>query len=294
MIFSNLTGLGRGGYGDDIEASESVMYGSMGVAISRLFVTIIIISPIFIYQIKKKRIQNQTILAVFIIIIITLLANKRSVTLGLVFAAAIYGLLVERKIIIKYIFYIFLLTVATLPLYKDLLNSSYETRSGQYYFVSDSSDNMIKEGRYWETLSVIDAMVNDNISHFFFGSEIFNEFDYFNTERMLHIDYNTILNGSGVFGLSLFLLIYFKLITKGIFYYRTVNNKYLKLVSISVIALSVCLVFISIGGTIRNVDYAGPIYLYLGAALGYLENEKLRFRHINQIENLNKKIKEIN
>ena len=126
----------------------------------------------------------------------------------IVFAAAIYGLLVERKKIIKYIFYIFLLTVATLPLYKDLLNSSYETRSGKYYFVSDSSDNMIKEGRYWETLSVIDAMVNDNISHFFFGSEIFNEFDYFNTERMLHIDYNTILNGSGVFGLSLFLLIY--------------------------------------------------------------------------------------
>ena len=97
----------------------------------------------------------------------------------------------------------------TSPLYINYLEESYATRSKQLYGISDDAETMEIEGRYWETEAVINAIKNDDLMHTLFGSEIFNEFDYFKTKRMLHIDYNVILNGTGIIGLFVFLLIYY-------------------------------------------------------------------------------------
>jgi hypothetical protein len=278
IVLSNLLGIGQTGYGEDPSAEESVFFGSIGVNITKLLIIPILIAPVYLYNIKGKLNKAISIILILIGIIITIIAFKRSSTLGLIGGALVYALLMKKSKIVKPLIYIVIIAYFSFPLYKDYLFNSFEARKGQLYYVSKEAESMEKEARYWETANVLNALKEDDLIHTFFGSEIFNEFDYFNVVRMLHIDYNVILNGSGIIGLFLFLIIYYYIIKKAWFYRRKAKDEQTRLISISVISIIVYAMFMSIGGSVRAFDFRGPVFIYAGAALGFLESEFIKSR----------------
>jgi cell division protein FtsW (lipid II flippase) len=271
IAFSNITGIGEAGYGEEIENYSPVMFGSVGVAITKLLILPILIAPVYLYHIKQGRKKQLITILIFVGIILVIIAFKRSSTMGLVAGGLTYALLMKKRKIVKPVVYLCFIAFITFPIYQNYVLKSYELRQEQLYYISKEADDMEQEGRYWETINVIDAMKNDGIFHIIFGSEIFNEFDYFNTKRMLHIDFNVIANGSGLLGLFMFIIIYVYIIKKAWFYYKYSKREYLKLLSISVLSIVVFALFISIGGSVRAFDIRGPIFLYMGAAFGYIE-----------------------
>jgi hypothetical protein len=276
IVLSNLLGIGQTGYGEDPAAEESVFFGSIGVNITKLLIIPILIAPVYLFNIKGKLNKAVSIILILTGIIITIIAFKRSSTLGLIGGALVYALLMKKSKIVKPLIYLVIIAYVSFPLYKDYLFNSFEARKGQLYYVSKEAESMEQEARYWETANVINALKEDDLIHTFFGSEIFNEFDYFNVVRMLHIDYNVILNGSGIIGLFLFLIIYYYIIKKAWFYRRKAKDEHTRLISISVISIIVYAMFMSIGGSVRAFDFRGPIFIYAGAALGFLENEFIK------------------
>jgi hypothetical protein len=273
IIISNITGMGDIGYADEAERSTTMLFGGIGVAITKLLIIPVLIAPVYLFHVKEERKRIIIIVMIFAGIVLTIIAFKRSSTLALIAGALVYALLMKKSKIFAPIVYFALFVFITLPMYQDYLMESYISRESQLYYVSKEAVSIEREGRYWETLNVIEAMKKDDLAHKVFGSELFNEFDYFNVTRMLHIDYNVILNGSGIFGLLLFILIHLLILRKAWVFYKQAPNPYLKLISISVISITVFAIFISLGGSIRSFDFRGPIFLYLGAALGFIEKE---------------------
>lgn len=290
IIFSNITGLGDIGYGDEEDISSTFLFGGIGVAITKLLIIPILITPVYLFNIRQKSKRQIIMLLIFAGVVLTIIAFKRSSTLALIAGALVYMLFMKKSKIVAPIVYFILMAFVTLPLYQDIVFKSYHERESQLYYVSKEAGSIEKEGRYWETLNVIDGMKKDNLAHTIFGSEPFNEFDYFKVDRMLHIDYNVILNGSGVLGLFIFVLIHYLILKKAWYFYKRTRNAYLKMISISVISLTVFAIFISLGGSIRSFDFRGPIFLYLGAAIGYLEHEHFRQNSLNYISKRRKLI----
>lgn len=273
IAFSTLTGLGDTGYEAESYNSSTIMFGSIGVAITKLLVIPILIVPVYLFVTKSQGKKYVSTLLAFTGVILTLIAFKRSSSIALIAGILVYVILMNKRNIAIPIIYISVIALITFPIYQRYIFESYENRKEQLYYIYEEADDIEQEGRYWETLEVIEAMKNDDIYHAIFGSEIFNEFDYFNVVRMLHIDYNVILNGSGILGLLMFLSIYYFILKKAFFYYKTAGSEYLKIISISVISLVVFAMIISIGGSVRSFDFRGPVFLYIGAALGFIESE---------------------
>jgi len=273
IVFSNILGIGQAGYGKDTDIKDSLIFGSVGVNITKLLIIPILIAPVYLYHVRGKMNKQVTLGVIIIGIIITLIAFKRSSTLGLLGGGLVYAFLMQKSKLVKSLIYIVIVAYFSFPIYKDYLLSGFEARKSQLYYVSEESESMEQEARYWETVKVLKALKEDDLSHTIFGSEIFNEFDYFNVRRMLHIDYNVILNGSGILGLFMFLIIYYYIIRKALFFYSKSTNEYIKLISISVISMVVFAMLISVGGSVRSFDFRDPIFIYIGAALGFIECE---------------------
>lgn len=274
IVFSNISGIGEVDYIEDVKNESVILFGGLGVSITKLLIIPILLAPVYLYLLKDVKRKQLVIFMIFVGIVVSILSGKRSSIMGLMGGALVYALLMEKTKILKPVVYMAVLGFISFPLYQDYVFSIFENRKSQLYYVSDDAGSMEKEGRYWETLEVLEAMEKDNTFHMIFGSELFNEFDYFDTKRMIHIDYNVILNGSGFLGLFLFLLIFFQIIHKASYFYRKAHDPFYKLIAISVISITVFGMLISIGGSVRSFDFRGPIFIYLGAAMGFLNQQR--------------------
>ena len=267
VVIAIIFGLGYKGYGD-----SAFFLGATGPNIAKNIVVIVLIfSSInlinYPYFSKNKR---RLINVLFIVsIIVMLIALKRSALLSLLVGSFSYFVFSYKKS--KYLKVIFISSIFLLilsPFYYSAFKSSLENRSDAALIGNDAS--IEEESRYLEIIKVIDTFIKGDIEQKLFGSEFLNDTHFFNTRRMLHTDYAALLNGSGLIGLFLYLIIPLIILYQ---FYKYKDPK--QEISTELFAISFALIISSYilgyAGSISSLDLRALIFLYLGSCLKVIQ-----------------------
>lgn len=273
FILSALYGL-LFGYG--IGYSTDILLGSKGPNIAKTISTLLLIYPLVqsinfpYYSGRKKRL----IQALFIVgLLIVFISMKRTSILVVLIGYLIYFLLNKSKgKTIKALIGILLFLIISSPLYFNYLESAFLFRADRA-FVGEG--DYTEEGRYMEYELVYKTFESGTIKHKLIGSELFNDIHFFKTERMLHMDYTSILNGAGIIGLLLFVLIPVFVIFD---IKRFLAYSHIKLLPYSNVLSAVAIMLMltsyihSVAGSIMAIDLRSIMFYYSGAILGLLRN----------------------
>ena len=269
LLISNFFNIGTSDY-----LENSVYFGSGRVNITKPMLILILTGPLALSTFKGKG-KYLFILFLFMALFLALIGIKRSVLLSTIASFLIFGLCLKNNVklvmssIICFIIMAVTLTAFNKPI--EIFLSRLEAREDQ---LEISRNTMEAESRYLETNLVINKWIDGSITHKIFGSEMFNDRYFFNTNRMLHTDYMVVINGSGLFGVILFFLVYISIIFEKEKYWRKVKHytkfKLYNPIFYSIIASQLLM---SISGTIHHIELRSFIFLYLGAIVGSLRGE---------------------
>ncbi len=163
--------------------------------------------------------------------------------------------------------------IISFPLYQNMLLERISLREN----VMNKEYSLEEEYRWKETIFLLDDVNRyDQWSTIIFGKEIFNSPGNYAQGRlggrMLHVDFNRILHGSGILGLSMYLLIYILILQTFLFYYkrsRLENKKELKALFLTYYFLSL---FISFSGQMDDMTFRSVLFIIMGAGIGILKN----------------------
>lgn len=225
---------------------------------------------------KKTLPYNNIIIATIVAasIFVILLSVKRGAILSLFVALIIYLMFSGKKLttLIRIVF-IGMILLVILNYNSDVLEKRIEARSTE-------RNELQNEGRYRETFFVIDELKNYSLLNILFGKEAFNSGvvmkKYFGRERRLHVDYNILLNGTGIFGLLAYLYLIFLIAKKTVYLNKkqkrletTTKNKIDSKENYSLIlSLIVLSLVMSFSGGLQFVSYRIILFLVIGYALG--------------------------
>lgn len=268
ILIANIFHLGS----SDYTSETSFYYGVARVDITMsMAVLILAVSPIFLLITNKKR-QIYIVVILLISFIIVLLGMKRTAIASLILGYIIYMFIshISIKQIGKYIGISFILLLFS-PLFFNTLYTRYLSRQEAGRFDIDQAQG--EEARFMEVNNVINDFINGDIGHKLFGSELFNYKEFANVERMLHTDYTTMLHGSGLIGIFIFIFIYL-LIFKKVNFYRKFFKKNKLMISVVATSFSLLVValILGIGSTVHGIGVRAYIFLFLGASLGVLNS----------------------
>lgn len=225
---------------------------------------------------KKSLPYNNIIIALIVAasVFVILLSVKRGAILSLFFALFIYLLFSGKKIttLVRIIF-IGMILLVILNYYSEVLEKRIEARSTE-------RNELQNEGRYRETFYVFDELKSYSLLNILFGKEAFNSGvimkKYFGRDRRLHVDYNILLNGAGVFGLFAYLYLIFLIVKKAVYLNKRQNrlhtsqkNKIASKENYSLIlSLIVLSLVMSFSGGLQFVSYRIILFLVIGYAFG--------------------------
>lgn len=169
------------------------------------------------------------------------------------------------------IFVVILLTI--IPLFTNALEDLFSKRL-------DVSEEYTRwGGRFGETYFVVTHFINEPFQNKLFGEELFNTKDliqqvmYLNPSRPFHVDYNILLAGAGLVGLSLYLYLFINLIIYLNYLLKlSSNNQINSLLKSTFYAVITCSLIISASNQMWVVSSISAVALLLGSILGYLKN----------------------
>ncbi len=267
LLLSNMLQFGDTSY----KGIDDVTYfGTTGVNVSKNIVSIILIFPLLKYFNSNG--QNKKIWIILMIagVIAILIAFKRTPILSLFFGFLIYFLLAPKKTkALKTILIGSFLLILISPLYLNKVEESFNAREDAIRI--DEQKNLEKQGRYQELNNVLDAYKKGSARHKLLGSEFYNDSQFYDTERMIHTDYMSLLSGTGLIGLSWFLVIYYLMFSLMRSIYRH-NNSIItgELYAVGTMAIVNSLI-LGIAGTIPTIEPRSLIFMYLGAIIGLMK-----------------------
>ncbi len=277
IAISNIFDIGYYDYAED-----TLLFGMARVNITKIMAVFLLTSPLlFIKKTnRKKRIFMVCIIAVSMILV--LIGVKRTAITAMFAGLILYLYFTPYKTkFTRYIILLLLLLAITSPLYHETLSKSFESRKEEGRFDFESFQE--QDGRTMEIDMTLDAFVNGKISYKLFGAQIFNSPYYFKTHRMLHTDYTTVLAGSGIIGLIIYLLVYYLMLSKT-FKIRKLSrgdNLILNILAIN-ISLIFALIILGIAGTIQEISIRAAVFLFCGAALNTSANLLIKKQSDNQ------------
>jgi len=216
-----------------------------------------------------------TILSIFAVILLAF-TMRRTVFLIITVGYFIYFIYSKQKLkILLSTICILIIIISLFPIYKNPLLTRFSIRADQGKF---SRDFYYNEIRYVESIYVLNKIFSfHDIKYSLFGKEVLNsEGNYCNGiygERPLHLDFNVILNGSGILGLLIYILIYYKIYRKFIFITTNLSkNGYIYSLKNMFISFFIISIIVSIlNGGIWSMPYRSVIFIYLGGILRILE-----------------------
>jgi len=206
------------------------------------------------------------------LLIVLLLSLRRTAIISPVISILflIYYRISFNKLV-KLGFQALLIIIVVSTQFSDILEERYNARLSRF-----EANNIEEEGRYLETLLVTRNIFSfDNFKESVFGKEFLNSsgnYGFYN-DRVLHIDLNQILHGSGIFGLLIYLF-FLGQILFSILVHRGKSD--LKSLSISIFIL-ICINSFSSG--LLAVSYRTIVFLILGFLIGFLglkNNEEIK------------------
>jgi hypothetical protein len=280
IFISNIFDLGSSDYID-----ETFYFGSGRVNITKSIISLVILAPLTIILYKKYK--WYLIIVYLIGFVVAMIGIKRSVLLTGISSVIIYALIMRgRSALVKGLsgFGILLIMVlAIYPKYWDIFLTRFESREKR---IEISEETMESEARYKEIQNVLDTWINGSIRHKLIGSDIFNDRQFFNVNRMLHTDYMIILNGSGIIGFILWFFSFWVIIKSKNQYYRQLKNfEYFRQLNAIFYMYLASQLLISISGTIYNVELRSTYFLVWGAIIGTMRGEAIKIASFSKPEN---------
>ncbi len=236
--------------------------------------------------------------ALILIPLINLTANKiarrLTVFLGLVlFVLLIFGL--KRSsiavLIVGFVLYIYLSKrflkytgaiiiaafafIVAMFYFQDLFLERLEARGDKIQRTNDI-EVLQEEARYTETLAVFEKTFSfDNFWDSFFGGTPFYSSGNYGREygdRNLHVDFNLILNTTGIIGVIMYYAIFFVMFKEKKFYARRLPGlPFFKEISLFFTVIFICQFFSSLFGQIFFNTFRSIIFIYLGSTLGMMK-----------------------
>lgn len=261
---STIYGIGTSAYTDSAE----FLVGSL----SDSWLTYTFILFLYIIILKTKNIATSVkiiYLLLFVLLVVQLLLGLKRTAIIVFFCGIVIILYLEKlnfKSIITYILgFIFVLLL--LNQYSDVLDDRLYARGDR---VQGSYKDIIEtEYRYLESFYVWEETLSfKNISKSLFGLEAFNSRGNYGTDnlfgdRFLHVDYNIIVNTTGLVGLFFYFYIFYYIFQRYKERKSFLDYKYREL--FLVIFLTQFLA--SIGGQMLAVTYGSIKFIFMAIAL---------------------------
>lgn len=255
IILANIFGFGSSDY-----LEGSFYFGATDVNITKQLSIVLLSGPLILLINNSRKERVFAGLVLLTSLIFSILGLKRGVVLALITGFLVYTVLGAYKgAILRSLLIALFLLIVLFPFYQPVLLPRYESRRTEIEQLED-------EARRVETRNVVQAFREGDMKHKLIGSQLFNSQEFFKTDRALHIDYNVIFNGSGMIGLTIYILLYVFIIldnykgykfNKKDKYYRNLNAVFWSLIMASLI--------ISISGSIHAFTFRSMLFFYLGA-----------------------------
>ncbi len=271
FIIANIFKLGRTAYGK--EGFFSLYVGNVFTEGLNSIAYILVILPLILYLNKRHK---KFVIFLGVLAFVALLLNLKRISILAVFIGYFFLIFFSKRksYFIKSIVPIILLLLILYPFYKEPLQYQFLNRSSR--FTEDFYEN---EGRYIETKLVWNEVFSFNfIPQSLFGKEMFNSPGNYGGgvfgERPLHMDYNSLLFGSGILGLLFYfyyniaILNYFLKLKK----HLPSKNNLINIMNATFIAIFLMSFIISISGSFGSVVFTTVRSIYLGAILGIYNN----------------------
>jgi hypothetical protein len=149
----------------------------------------------------------------------------------------------------------------------------------------DKNYSLDKEARWQETILIWDDISNyDKLTTVVFGKELFNSPRNYAGgrfgSRMLHIDYNRILHGSGILGLGLYLLMYLLVFKTFYFFYKRSKLKIKKDIRALFLTYYILSLFISFSGQMDDLTFRSVLFIIMGGCIGLLRGNTNLYRKL--------------
>lgn len=222
-------------------------------------------------------------LIMFLTLLVLLLSFRRTAVIAVAIGYTV--ILIYSKYKAKLILGIFLSIITlflTFPFYEEIIITRFEARKSRF-----QSGAIEEEARYKETGLVWNNILSFNEpAYSLFGKELFNtagNYGYIDKRRVLHIDYNILVNGAGLIGLILYFLIFIKT--------YSISNKYLIsdrkekfLTAIRPVFLSVLFtsLVISASSGLLSITYRSILFTVIGGYLGFIKHTWLKIKTNNE------------
>lgn len=229
------------------------------------------------------------IIIVSIAIFIILLSVKRGAILALGTGILAYFLYTTKKIgtsIGLIIVGLFLLTIVIQN--SELLETRINARTTE-------RNDFSNENRFKETFYVIEEMSSYNFVNVMFGNEAFNSAvllkKYFGRGRQLHVDYNLLILGTGIFGFFMYFFVHYQIWT----YAKTLLGKCKsldkknKLINVKedfalIVGSMILSLTMSLSGGLQFMSYRIILFLIIGYSIGNIKFQFLQLKQ-NEIRN---------
>lgn len=266
LIISQFYNLGQSAY-----VKDSFYTGGADTAITISLAIVVLMSPLIypLYKTKSSRIITIIILVLAVAFIIV--NFRKGAIIGLLGGFFIYGIFTSGKMkLFKYVIPFLCVFFVISHFFGTVFQERFEART-------DEKHSLQREGRYLETLVVWDEFCNKSLKHSLLGSEPFNSAYYFG-RRSLHVDYNVLLHGTGIIGLSMYLLIYLTII-KLFIKYNELDKKTLYFKEMRAVFFSIITAALLIGFSrgLGSIGFQSILFLWLGAIIG-ISREQLLYQ----------------
>jgi hypothetical protein len=284
LFFANIFDLGLGIYDSSYKA------GAAGLSVVLLLSHVFFFIPFFQRLNKNKLFKVLGFILLGMSFIFIAISTKRGAIFGLILGYIVYIYYTPNrssKVFLKIVPFIGITFIIISLLFNDLVYELYAERSVRYQL--QYKENLEQEARYYEIINTTESAFS-NLKNFLVGNGFFSETselsEVYTGGRQYHIDYFSILHGTGFIGLGLYLyILYFAF--KSFNKYKKLNNSYLSNELFAIVMGSLtCLSILAFSSTITSIDYRAYIYFFYGGILRIMkeENKELKQKKINEVK----------
>lgn len=276
---------------------EDTFYSGGATATTPIIIALCVL--VLLNGLNTKRLAYNQLLNIFVLsisIFIVLLSLKRGAILAMGVGLVFYFLFsTNRKFLSLRMFAVGIGLILFFSQYSASFNQRLDARTTE-------KNNLENENRYKETFFIINELNQAPLINLVFGDEAFNSKKvlkkYFKRERQLHVDYNVLLHGTGILGLILYLILFFRFLSISRSY-KIMANKFIidknatRIVNENhalIIAMVVLCLAMSFSGGLQFSSYRIILFLFLGYFLGQSQKIILKMQLYKQEERNNENL----
>lgn len=267
-VFANIFDLGVSTYLEDSFYLGGAGYG----ATNEIAIMSVLAFSLFFSKLPKHwNLFNIITIGISLAIVLLVVRRGAYLTLGISLLVLLYFYGINKKIIIS-VSSISIFLLLSFPLYGDIflerLNTRTVNQDGQLIELEE-------EGRYMELKSVPATLSKEG--KWIIGMYNLRSEDYFGG-RPIHVGYLSILHGSGLIGLALFLLLLLKFMMEPYNYFKrmeksNINSNYMAIYYAVFAGLLVYL----ISSRLHGFTVTFPVFMIMGSILGYFKKSNKTF-----------------